>query len=156
AETSGVGLEFDLKTAMVKAGATMNLNAQGYLVFPQDNFDLRQARWNADVDLVNFPAALIQDYVGTRLGLKSISGLLGQRLHVLGNSAERLQINGDLELRQLAVEAPELLLAPLGPTNGRVSFDVNWTPRTMQIRRGDFRANDLKFSVQGEIGALDG
>lgn len=156
ADTSGAGLEFDLKTALVKADATMNLNARGYLVFPQDNFDLRQARWNADVDLVNFPAALIKEYAGTRLGLKSISGLLGQRLHVQGNPAEHLQINGDLEFRQLAVEAPEFFLAPIGTTNGRVSFDTDWTPRALRIRRGDFRANDLKFSLQGEIGALDG
>src|ERR1044071_1478188 len=156
AETSGAGLEFDLKTAVLQAGATMNLNAQGYFVFPQDNFDLREARWNADVDLVNFPAALIKDYAGLRLGLKSISGQLGQRLHVQGNPAERLRLNGDLEFRQLAVEAPELFVAPLGAANGRLSFDADWTPRAVQIRRGDFRANDLKFSVQGEIGALDG
>jgi len=156
AETPGAGLEFDLKTAVVKAGATMNLNAQGYLVFPQESFDLREARWNADVDLVNFPAALIKDYAGTRLGLKSISGQLGQRLHVQGNPSEHLRINGDLEFRQLAVEAPELFLAPLGGANGRVTFDTDWTPRAVQIRRGDFRANDLKFSLQGGIGALDG
>jgi len=156
AETSGAGLAFDLKTAVLKAGATMNLNAQGYLVFPQDKFDLSQARWNADVDLVNFPAALIQHYAGARLGLKSLSGQLGQRLHVQGNPSERLRINGDLEFRQLAIEAPELFLAPLGAANGRMSFDFDWTPRAVQIRRGDFRANDLKFSLQGEIGALDG
>jgi uncharacterized protein YhdP len=156
AENPGAALEFDLKTAVINASATTNLNAQGYLVFPQDNFDLREARWNADVDLVNFPAALIKDYAGPRLGLKSISGQLAQRLHVQGNPSERLRINGDLEFRQLAVEAPELFLAPLRAANGRVSFDADLTPRAVQIRRGDFRANDLKFSLQGEIGALDG
>ncbi len=156
AEAPGAGLEFDLKSAVMKDGAAMNASAQGYLVFPREAFDLREARWNADLELVNFPAALIQDYAGVRLGLKSMSGQLAQRLHVQGNPAERLRLNGEVEFRQLAVEAPELFPAPPGPASGRVSFDADWTPRAIQIRRADFRAADVKFSLQGEIAGLDG
>lgn len=155
-ETSGAGLEFDLKGAVVKDGATMNLNGQGYLVFPRENFDLREARWNADVELVNFPAALIKDYLGAHLPLKSMKGQLAQRLRLQGNPAERLRINGEMEFRQLALEAPAIFLSPMDAANGRMSFDAELTPRALHIRRADFRSNDVKFSLQGEIDALDG
>ena len=153
---SGAGLEFDLKSAVIKDGSKMNLNARGYLVFPRATFDLREARWNADLELVNFPATLVKDYVSARVPIKHMSGLLAQHLRVQGSPAEQLHINGDVEFRQLAVDAPELFLAPLAGADGRVSFDVDWSERLLQIRHADFRANDLKFSLQGNISALDG
>ena len=153
---SGAGLEFDLKSAVIKDGSKMNLNARGYLVFPRATFDLREARWNADLELVNLPATLVKDYVNARVPIKHMSGLLTQHLRVQGSPAEQLHINGDVEFRQLAVDAPEFFLAPLAGADGRVSFDVDWSERLLQIRHADFRANDLKFSLQGNISALDG
>ena len=154
-ESAGAGLEFDLKSALIKDGSKMNLNARGYLVFPRETFDLREARWNADLELVNFPATLVKDYVSARVPIQHMSGLLAQRLRVQGNPAEQLHVNGDVEFRQLAVDAPELFLAPLAGADGRVSFDADWSGRLLQIRHADFRAKDLKFSLQGEVGALD-
>ena len=155
-ESAGAGLEFDLKSTVVKDSSRMNLNARGYVVFPRETFDLREARWNADLELVNFPATLVKDYMGARVPIKHMSGLLAQHLRVQGSPAEQLHVNGEVEFRQLAVDAPELFLAPLAGADGRVSFDVDWSGRLLQIHRADFRANDLKFSLQGNIGALDG
>lgn len=154
-EPSGAALEFDLKSVVEKDQDRMNLKARGRLVFPQETLEFHQARWNADIELVDFPATLVKEQVGARVPIKSITGHLAQRVHLEGNLEKQLQLKGDIEFKRLSMEAPELFLAPLTDANGRTSFELEWTPQRLQVRRADFRANDIKFSLQGEIGALD-
>ena len=152
----GPALEFDLKSVVVKDNAKMNLKAQGRLAFPNETLEFHEARWNADVELVDFPATLVKDQLGANIPIKSMTGHLGQRVHVEGNLAKQVQLKGDLEFKQLSVDAPELFLTPLAGADGRVSFAVDWSPKQMRVSRADFRANDIKFSLQGDIGAMDG
>jgi uncharacterized protein YhdP len=155
-EPTGAALEFDLKSVVERDQDRMNLKARGRLVFPQETLEFHQARWNADLELVDFPATLIKERVGARVPIKSMTGLLTQRVHLEGNVEKQLRLKGDLEFTRLSMEAPELFLAPLSDANGRTSFELDWTPQRLQVRRAEFRANDIKFSLQGEIGALDG
>jgi uncharacterized protein YhdP len=155
-EFDGAAFEFDLASAVVKDSAKMSLKAQGRLVFPKETLAFHEARWNADVELVNFPATLVQEQLGASVPIKSMTGHLGQRVHVEGNLATALQLKGDIEFRQLSVDAPELFLTPIAGADGRLSFAVDWSPKQMRVSRADFRANDIKFSLQGDVGAMDG
>lgn len=152
---TGAALEFDIKSLVEKDNDRMNLKARGRLVFPQESFEFHQARWIADIELVDFPATLVKDYLGARLPIKTMTGHLAQRVHLEGNPEKQLQIKGDLEFKRLALDAPQLFLAPLADADGRTSFEVEWTPQRLQVRRADFRANDIKFSLQGDVSALD-
>src|SRR5205823_6023647 len=116
---TGMGAEFYLNGTVVKDGSKMILKSQGYVLFPRETLDLREARWNADVELVNFPATLIKDYVATRAPIKALTGYFAQRVHVEGNPAQQLRLRGDIEFRQLSVDAPEIFLAPLDRADGR-------------------------------------
>ena len=151
----GAVLVFDLKSAVVKDNAKMNMKAQGCFMFPKESLEFHEARWIADVELVDFPAALIKEQAGARLPIKSMTGHLGQRVHLEGNPAKQLQIKSDLEFRQLSVDAPELLLAPLAGADGRVTFEVDWSRQRLRVVRADFRANDIKFSLQGDVSGWD-
>ena len=151
-----LGAEFDLNGIVVKNGARMNLKARGDVVFPQANLDLRQAHWNADVDMVDFPAALLKDAIGPDLPIKALSGHLAERVHVDGNSTQQLRLRGEVEFKQVSIDAPELFLAALDRTDGHASFDFEWRPGVWQLPRLDFRANDLHFSMQGEVDASRG
>jgi uncharacterized protein YhdP len=153
-EYGGEALEFDLRGAVVKDNAKMNLKAQGRLLLPKE-LEFHEARWSADLELVDFPASLIKDHVGARLPIKSMTGHLGQRVHVEGNPGKQLQIKSDLEFKQLSVDAPELFLAPISGADGRVTFEVDWSQNRLRLLRADFRANDIKFSLQGDVGALN-
>jgi uncharacterized protein YhdP len=155
-DLEGAALEFDLRSGVVKDGAKMNLKARGRLLFPKSTLALAEARWSAEVELVDFPAALVQERLGAAFPIKSMTGHLGQRVHVEGNWATALRLKGDIEFRQLSVEAPEVFLNPLSGADGRVSFAVDWSPTQMRIARADFRAGDIRFSLQGDIGAMDG
>jgi len=154
-ESAGAALEFDLTSLVENDNDRMNLKARGRLVFPQESLEFHQARWNADIELVDFPATLVKDYVGARMPIKSMTGHLAQRVHLEGNPEKQLQLKGDLEFKRLTVDAPELFLAPLADADGRTSFELEWTPQRLQLRRADFRSNDIKFSLQGDVGALD-
>ena len=154
-EPAAAALEFNLKSVVEKDQDRMNLTARGRLLFPQETIEFHQARWNADIELIDFPATLIKERLGARVPIKSITGHLVQRVHFEGYLDKQLQLKGDLEFKRLSLEAPELFLAPLADADGRTSFEIDWTPQRLQVRRADFRAKDIKFSLQGEIGALD-
>jgi uncharacterized protein involved in outer membrane biogenesis len=154
-EPAGTGLEFDLRGALVKNNATMNLKSAGRLLFPKDVFELEGAHWIADIELVNFPATLVKEYVGARVPIRSMAGQLAQRVHVEGNPGRQLKVKGDLEFKQLALDAPEVFLAPLNRVDGRTSFEFDWDRQRLQIVRAEYRANDVRFSLQGEVSALD-
>ena len=65
-ESTGAALRFEINSQVEKDHAPMQLKASGRLVFPQEVLDFHQAHWNADVDLVDFPAALIKVQLGAR------------------------------------------------------------------------------------------
>jgi uncharacterized protein YhdP len=155
AETRGMAVAFDLRSVVERNDAKMNLKAEGRMVLPNESFEFREARWIADLELVDFPAALVREYAGRRIPIKSMSGHLAQRMHLDGNPATQLRLKGDLEFRQLSIDAPELLLTPLANADGRTTFDVEWSRQRLQLSRADFRSNDMKFSLQGEVRSWD-
>jgi uncharacterized protein involved in outer membrane biogenesis len=156
AQSVGAALSFELKGALVKDDASMNLKSAGRLLFAKDSLDFHQARWSADIELGAVPAALAQHFAGAALPAKSLSGQLGQRIHVEGSAEKPWQLSGDVDFKGLAVDAPEVFLAPLAIGDGKASFAAEWSSRNLKISRGEFRAGDIKFSLQGEIDALDG
>jgi uncharacterized protein YhdP len=156
AGTEGAALAFNLNGAVLRDNAKMNVRARGRLAFPGKNIELQQARWDGDLQLVNFPAALIKNYLGARLPIRSMSGYLAQRVHVAGNPESTLRLKGDLEFRQLELDAPELFLTPLAGADGRATFELDWTRQHLQLKRADVRADNVKFSLQADIAALDG
>jgi len=144
---------FDLKGALLKDGSKMNVKARGRLAFPAETLEFNEARWDGDLDLVNVPIALVKDAL--RLPIKSMTGYLAQRLHIEGNPGTSLRLNGDLEFKHLGIDAPELFFAPIAGIDGRVIFEVDWSRQRLQIARADFRANQVKFSLQGDVVAMD-
>lgn len=155
AESTGAALHFEIKSQVEKDHAPMQLKASGRLVFPQEVLDFYQAHWYADVDLVDFPAALIKAQFGAHLAIKSASGHLAQRLHLEGYPDKQLRLKGDIEFRKISIDAPELLLAPLIEADGRTSFEAEWSRGKLEIKRADLRVDDLKFALAGSIGALN-
>ncbi|HSQ12174.1 MAG TPA: AsmA-like C-terminal domain-containing protein [Candidatus Deferrimicrobium sp.] len=155
AESIGAALHFEINSQVEKDHAPMQLKASGRLVFPQEVLDFHQAHWNADVDLVDFPAALIKVQLGAHLPIKSASGHLAQRLHLEGYPEKQLRLKGDIEFRKISVDAPELWLAPLTGVDGRTSFEAEWSREKLTIKRAELRVDDFKFALAGSIGALN-
>lgn len=154
-ENTGAALHFALKSQVERDNAPMQLNASGRLVFPKESLVLNQARWHADIDLVDFPASLIKDHLGTYLPIKSASGHLAQRLHVEGYPEKQLRLNGDVEFRKISVDAPELLIAPLTDADGRTTFEAEWSRAKLEIKRADLRIDDVKLAFSGRLEAID-
>jgi len=152
--TSGAALHFTLKSQVERDHATMQLNASGRLVFPQEALVFNQARWHADIDLVDFPASLIKAHLGALLPIKSASGHLAQRLHVEGYPAKQLQVKGGVEFKKISIDAPELLLAPLTDADGRTTFEADWSREKLDIKRAELRIDDIKFKLAGSLTAL--
>ena len=155
AAPEAAAIAFELRGAVLREGAKMNLKAQGRLAFPKETLALDEARWDGDVEVANVPAGLIKDYLGARLPLQSMTGYFAQRVHVEGNPATSLHLKGAMEFRQLGLDAPELFLSPLTGADGRTTFEIDWSRQRVRVARADFRANDIKFSLQADLAALD-
>lgn len=150
-QPDAAALAFELKSQLVRNGATMNLKADGQLAFPDKALLFHQAHWIGDIEVVNFPASLLVDFGGARLPVKSMSGYVAQRVHIEGNPATRLRAKGTFEFRQLSIDAPELLLTPLAGLDAQVSFAIERKPQEMQLTKGELRTKDLSVSLQGSI-----
>jgi len=154
-ESPGAALRFALKGQVERDNAPMQLKASGRLVFPQESLVLNQARWYADIDLVDFPASLVQAHLGKYLPIKSASGHLAQRLHVEGYPEKQLRLRGDVEFKQISVDAPELLIAPLTGADGRTTFEAEWSRAKFEIKRADLRIDDVKLAFAGSLDAIE-
>ncbi|HZD40060.1 MAG TPA: AsmA-like C-terminal domain-containing protein, partial [Terriglobales bacterium] len=108
-----------------------------------------------EVEMVQIPAALLKEYLDGSLPIRSLTGYLGQRVHIEGSPETSLRLKGDLEFRGLRLEAPEFFAAPIGGADGHMTFDFDWRPERVQIKRADVRANGINFSLRGDIAALD-
>lgn len=149
-------LSFDVRGGVIRAGARMDLRAQGRFAFAADAFRLDEASWAAELDVVNLPAALIKEYLGARSPVAAASGRLRPRLHIQGSLSRSLRLQGAAEFRGLALEAPGLLAAPLRGADGRINFDLDWNQSRLHATRIDLHAKDLKFSLEGEIIGMNG
>jgi uncharacterized protein YhdP len=155
-ETSAMALTFELASDVVREGASMTLKAAGKISFPGNAPTFDRAHWNGDLEVVNFPAALLKDYAGARLPVKSMDGYVAQRVHFEGNPATFLRAQGAIAFRQLSLDAPELFLAPLAGLDGRVNFSMERSKRDLRLLHGDLRANDIHLSLSGRIDDLGG
>jgi uncharacterized protein YhdP len=155
-EPLGPALEFALSSAVERDGNKTSFKAQGKMLFAASGVELDKAWWNADLQLMDVPAPFLQELGGPDLGITSLTGHLAQRLHVVGNSGQRLQVRGDIEFRQLALEAPQLFRNPLPLGNGRSEFAIEWKPERLEITRLFFRSKETQFSLQGVIRELGG
>ncbi|MGH7783577.1 MAG: AsmA family protein, partial [Candidatus Binatia bacterium] len=153
-EPRGPALQFSLKSIVEKDGNRANLRGKGRLISLNDALDLRSAWWSVDVDLVDIPASLLRQYAARHVAVKSMTGHVAQQMHIEGRPSENLRVSGDIEFRQFGVDAPELFAAPLTVGDGRASFVAQWSPHRIALSQLNFRSNDIKFSVQGEIRSL--
>jgi len=151
AEPQGPALEFEFKSVVEKGGKRATVRAQGKLIFPEEKLEFERAWWHADVQLINVPAGMVQEFTRTRLPVRSLSGHFAQRLQIEGNLAEHFHIKGDMEFKQFAADAPELFSAPLNAGDGRTDYELDWTPQRLLIARLNYRAQQMKFSMKGEI-----
>src|SRR6185503_14493424 len=62
AEPDAAALAYHLKGEVLRDAAQINLKAEGRLAFPQKTLEFHRAHWDGDIDLVNFPATLIQEH----------------------------------------------------------------------------------------------
>ncbi len=156
AEPDVAAIAFELKGAVLRDEARIQLKAEGRLAFPQEPLEFHRAHLDGDIELVNFPAALIKDQLGSRVPIKSMTGYLAQRVHVEGNPETSLRVRGAVEFRQLSIDAPEFFWAPLAGVDGRVTFAIDRNRQNVQITQAVFRTNDIQFSLQGTVAAIDG
>jgi uncharacterized protein involved in outer membrane biogenesis len=147
---------FALKSDVLRDGRKMSVKADGQLAFPEKSLEFHKGHWNGNIEVVNIPAALVRDYLGERLPIKSMGGYFAQRIHVEGNPLTLLRIKGAVEFRQFSIDAPELFLTPLNGLDGRATVALDQTPQQVRITQADFRGRELNFSLQGVASALDG
>jgi len=136
-EPKGVAVSFEVKSGVESDGKKTTLRAKGRMVFPEEAPMVPKAWLNADVQLSNLPAEMLQRYAGSVMPLQSVKGLLTPQFHIEGNPAEQIHLTGDLLFTQLVVEDLNMFSSPLSLGEGRADFDIDWTKQRLGISRSD-------------------
>jgi uncharacterized protein involved in outer membrane biogenesis len=150
-KAAGAALQVALQSTLEKDSQNSSITLKGKIVSSQEALEFHNAWWSADLKLVNMPASLLMEYAGGRIPLKSISGRLTEQLHIEGRASERLQLSGDVEFKQLQLDAPELLPAPLSAGDGKATFAAQWSPQRVTFSQLNVRCGEASFSIQGEV-----
>ena len=154
-EPKGVAVSFEVKSGVESDGKKTTLRANGKMVLPEEALMVPRAWLNADVQLSNLPAEMLQRYAGSVVPLQSVKGVLTPQFHIEGNLAEQIHLTGNLLFTQLVVEDPNMFSSPLSPGEGRADFDIDWTKQRLGISRFDLRSNELKLTLRGEVRSKD-
>lgn len=147
-------LEFGLKTAIERDGKSAGLTSKGKVLFPQGEFQLRQAWFDADIHAEAFPASLFWDYYGHFLPVKAVHGTLDSRLRWQGSLAQRVHLKGEIGFKRLEVDAPDIFSSVVAPGDGRLDLEVERVPQEIRFPRLDLRSKEITFSAQGSLRSL--
>jgi uncharacterized protein YhdP len=147
----GAALDFSLISDVERDGQKTTLQAKGKMIFPAHRLEFGNAWWDASLQLTGVPAAVVQQYAGSRMPIKSLSGSLSPRLRIEGN-AERLRIKGEMGFTELAIDAPDIFVAALTPGDGTLNFDIDSTPERLEIMQVALRSKEIWLSLRGDIG----
>jgi uncharacterized protein YhdP len=151
----GAALDFSWTSDVERDGQRTTLRAKGKIVFPEQKLEFQKAWWDATVQLMGAPTAMVEVYAGGQLPIKSSSGSITTRLRVEGNRAERVRVKGEVAFGQLVIDAPEYFAAPLFPGDGVLELDIDWTPRRLEIAQAALRSKEMWLSLRGEVRAGD-
>ncbi len=156
AAPEGPALEFQLSSAVEHNGDKTTFKAQGRMIFGADVVEFGKAWWDAELLLVDVPGNFLQQFTGADLGITSLNGHLAQRLRIVGNAAQGIHVEGDLEFSQLAAAVPRLFPRPVSLGDGRTEFSLEWSPQRLELEKLYFRSKDIQFSLQGALRELGG
>ncbi len=152
----GLAVEFGLKTAVEgeKDGSKARLNSRGKILFPTDGFDLRQIWLDAETKIEGLPASLFWAYYGRLLPAKEIRGILAPNLRWQGSLARHVRVQGQVDFKQLVVDAPDLFPGAVTPGDGHLELEMEWTPREARFTRVELRSQEINLSAQGSVRSL--
>ena len=148
-EANGLALDFTLDTTIEKAGDIAKFASKGKLYFPEGALNIRRAWVDADVSADAIPVNLLWEHFDFLPPLKAVRGTVAPRLHWQGNLAEQGRMQGKIDFKQLALEAPEFLTQRVTPGDGQTEFELEWTPRQVRISRWDLRSQEIAFEARG-------
>jgi len=58
----GPGLEYEFKSVVERNGRRTTVRSQGKLIFPGETLELEKAWWHTEVQLINVPAGMVEEY----------------------------------------------------------------------------------------------
>ncbi len=148
-------LEFSFKTTIEKDGKKVGFMSKGKVLFPKEEFELRQAWFDADIRVEALPTALFWDYYGHLLPIKAMHGTLGSRLRWQGSLAKRVHVKGEIDFKRLAVDASDIFAGDLAPGDGRLELEMELGPQEIRFPRFDLRSQEITLAGQGAVRSLE-
>ncbi len=155
-EEGRLAVEFGLKTAMEQQGdgSRVQLISKGKILFPEAGLDLGQAWLEAETRMEGLPASLVREYFARLLPVRGVRGILAPTLRWQGSPAQRLRVQGQIDFKELEVDAPDIFAGPVSPGSGRLQLEMEWTPQEIRFPRLEIHSTEINLSAQGSMRSL--
>lgn len=155
-DEAGAAMEFSLRAAIGGEGSDerARLTSSGRILFPAEGLELRRALWDAETRLEGLPGHVLSAYYTRSPEAKRIQGVFAPSLRWRGSLSRHMQVQGQIDFKQLAFDAPEFFAGVVAPGDGRAELELEWTPEETRVPRLEFRAGEIALSAQGSLRAL--
>jgi uncharacterized protein YhdP len=147
-EPQGAALEFELKSAVEIDTKVTRLHTTGRIILPADSLEFRRAQWDAEVELKDLPGEMLRQFTGANLPVKSIGGSFSPRFRLNGNPARRIHLEGEAPFKHFELDAPDIFAGPVTPGDGRITWELHWSPEGVGFPRMDFRSKEISLSYK--------
>ena len=155
-EEERLAVEFGLKTAVEQQrdGSRVQLISKGRILFPEAGLDLGQAWLEAETRMEGLPASQAREYFAWLLPVRGVRGILAPTLRWQGSPARRLRVRGQIDFKELEVDAPDIFAGSVSPGSGRLQLEMEWTPQEIRFPRLEIRSTEINLSAQGSMRSL--
>jgi uncharacterized protein YhdP len=142
-------VDYRLRAVVARDGKSAEIASQGRVQFPEETFELRRARFDAELRASGWPPGLLQEYYQDFVPVKSWSGNVSARLHLSGDVAHSMRAAGEAVFRNVKVNADPILAGTVSPGNGRLEVDLEWQKKEIRFKRLQLSSEEISFAAQG-------
>ena len=142
-------VDYRLRAVVARDGKSAEIASQGRVQFPEETFELRRARFDAELRASGWPPGLLQEYYQDFVPVRSWSGNVSARLHLSGDVADSMRAAGEAVFRNVKVNAEPILAGTVSPGNGRLEVDLEWQKKEIRFKRLQLSSEEISFAAQG-------
>ncbi|HWP60492.1 MAG TPA: AsmA-like C-terminal domain-containing protein [Candidatus Acidoferrales bacterium] len=145
------GVDYRLTAVVQRDGRGAGIASRGTVRAPDGEFELRRARWDAELSVAGWPSGLLEEYYRDFFPARSWSGTLSGGIRFRGAFADSIHAAGEVAFRDLRIAADQLFAETVSPGQGRLSAELEWERGEIRLKRFRLNSAELSLDARGTI-----
>ena len=149
----GKKTSFQLEAVLSENARRASLGMEGSLFLPRHPEPLINSRIDSRLRIQELDLAIPWPYYGGKVPFRQLAGLLNVNIAIKGQKQE-FTSSGDIELRNVKFQYPQVFPGPLAPTSLRLVYNLKRTAEEISLNKAELAVDDVRIKGQGAIREL--